>query len=302
MPSTSWGRLAVPAPVLALLGMLAAALVVVFSLPVLGRGEWADGVAETSLAVAAALGLGSLLRRAFGVDRPGPAAVAADGRHRRRPGCLGGLRRAARALDPLARDAPGRHRRRRPGPLAAAEPAHHPARPGPAGDRRCRCGVRVRDPRRRAGAARGWPHPRQRGRPPAPGCRRAAGHPRGGRARPVAAPGRAGGGPVRRDDPGRDRAGRVGPDVPGRSPRDALRGHAGARRDALDRRRLAARRRRRVGPGDPLAGAGRGPGAAGSVVRGGRGAARVHGLRPPTRPGSPWRRPCCSPRPWWPAG
>ena len=133
MPSTSWGRLAVPAPVLALLGVLAAALVVVFSLPVLGRGEWADGVAETSLAVAAALGLGSLLRRAFGVNRPGPAAVAADGGHRRRPGRLGGLRRAARALDPLARDAPGRHRRRRPGALAAAEPAHHPARPGPAG-------------------------------------------------------------------------------------------------------------------------------------------------------------------------
>ena len=68
MPSTSWGRLAVPAPVLALLGMLAAALVVVFALPVLGRGEWADGVAETSLAVAAVLGLGTLLRRAFGVN------------------------------------------------------------------------------------------------------------------------------------------------------------------------------------------------------------------------------------------
>jgi len=63
MPSTSWGRLAVPTPVLALLGMLAAALVAAFSLPLLGRGEWADGVAETSLAVAAALGLGSLVRR-----------------------------------------------------------------------------------------------------------------------------------------------------------------------------------------------------------------------------------------------
>ena len=68
MPSTSWGRLAVPAPVLALLAVLTAALVAVFMLPVLGRGTWADGVAETALAVAAALGLVSLLRRAFGVN------------------------------------------------------------------------------------------------------------------------------------------------------------------------------------------------------------------------------------------
>ncbi len=68
MPSTSWGRLAVPAPVLALLAVLTVALVAVFVLPVLGRGTWADGVAETALAVAAALGLVSLLRRAFGVN------------------------------------------------------------------------------------------------------------------------------------------------------------------------------------------------------------------------------------------
>jgi PAS domain S-box-containing protein len=68
MPSTSWGRLAVPAPVLALLAVLTAALVAVFMLAVLGRGTWADGVAETALAVAAALGLVSLLRRAFAVN------------------------------------------------------------------------------------------------------------------------------------------------------------------------------------------------------------------------------------------
>ena len=191
-----------PAPVLALLGLLAAALVVVFALPVLGRREWAHGVPRRSLAVAAVLGLGTLLRRAFGGHRPGPAAVAADGGHRRRPGCLGGLRRAARALDPLARDAPGRHRRRRPGALAAAEPAHHPARPGPAGDRRCRCGVRLRDPRRRAGAARGWPRLRQRRRPSCTRSPTCCWPPsRVAVARPVAAPGRAGRGPVRWRDP-----------------------------------------------------------------------------------------------------
>ncbi|MDQ1599333.1 MAG: hypothetical protein QOD68_807 [Actinomycetota bacterium] len=68
MPSTSWGRLAVPAPVLALLAVLTAALVAVFMLAVLGRGTWADGVAETALAVAAALGLVSLLRQALAVN------------------------------------------------------------------------------------------------------------------------------------------------------------------------------------------------------------------------------------------
>jgi diguanylate cyclase (GGDEF)-like protein/PAS domain S-box-containing protein len=67
MPSSSWGRLAVPVPVVALLAVFAAAVVAVFTLPVLGEGDWADGLAESTLAAAATLAVLSLVRRAAGV-------------------------------------------------------------------------------------------------------------------------------------------------------------------------------------------------------------------------------------------
>src|SRR6476659_1333616 len=78
MPSTSWGRLAVPTPVLALLGMLAAALVAAFSLPLLGRGEWADGVAETSIAVTGAVGLALWLLPSPHITRRGLVRLGTD--------------------------------------------------------------------------------------------------------------------------------------------------------------------------------------------------------------------------------
>ena len=103
MPSTSWGRLAVPAPVLALLGC---------SRPRWSRPRAAGARSgavgrrrgRTRLAVAAALGLGSLLRRALGVTgqagcrgccwpapsparAPGPSSVEPPRTRPARSGC-----------------------------------------------------------------------------------------------------------------------------------------------------------------------------------------------------------------------
>lgn len=64
MPSPSWGRLAAPAPVLALLAALAAAVPGALVLPVVGLAKRAERVSEPLLVLADALALLSLLRRA----------------------------------------------------------------------------------------------------------------------------------------------------------------------------------------------------------------------------------------------